>query len=86
MPGYGKVAVTLPPEEYIAKVKKTELTDPVLTAHLHDGWDVVTAIQGYLPHDVESAGWAAVIQWINQECTPPAGFDLSRVPRRNLQP
>ena len=86
MPGYGKVSGSIPPEEYIAKVKKTELTDPVLTAHLHDGWDVVTAIQGYLPHDVESAGWAAVIQWINQECKPPAGFDLSRVPRRNLQP
>lgn len=86
MPGYGKVAGTLPPEDYIAKVKKTELTDPVLTAHLHDGWEVVAAIQGYLPHDVESAGWAAVIQWINQECTPPAGFDLSEVPRRDTEP
>lgn len=82
MPGYGKVADVIPPDEYIAKVRKTELTDPVLTAHLHDGWDVVTAIRGYLPHDVESAGWAAVIQWINQECTPPAEFDISRIPKR----
>lgn len=82
MPGYGKVADAIPPEEYIAKVRKTELTDPVLTAHLHDGWDVVTAIRGYLPHDVESAGWAAVIQWINAECEPPADFDISRIPRR----
>lgn len=82
MPGYGKVADVIPPDEYIAKVRKTELTDPVLTAHLHDGWDVVTAIRGYLPHDVESAGWAAVIQWINQECTPLAEFDISRIPKR----
>jgi GNAT superfamily N-acetyltransferase len=83
MPGYGKLARNLDPQEYIAKVKNTELTDPVLTAHLHDGWDVITAIRGYLPHDEESAGWAAVIQWINQECTPPPDVDISRISRKN---
>ena len=82
MPGYGKVADSVPPEEYIRKVRSTELTDPVLTAHLHDGWEVVTAIRGYLPHDEESAGWAAVIQWINSECKPPADFDISRIPKK----
>jgi hypothetical protein len=86
MPGYGKVANAILPDEYISKVKNKEVTDPVLTAHLHDGWDVVTAIQGYLPHDVESAGWAAVIQWINAECQPPTDFDVSRIPRKNPQP
>ena len=85
MPGYGKVANAILPDEYISKVKNKEVTDPVLTAHLHDGWDVVTAIQGYLPHDVESAGWAAVIQWINAECQPPPDFDVSRIPRKNPQ-
>ena len=83
MPGYGKLATTIAPDDYIAKVKKTELSDPVLTAHLHDGWDVVTAVKGYLPHDEESAGWAAVIQWINQESTPPEDMDISRVPRKS---
>jgi len=82
MPGYGKLSASLPPEDYIAKVKQAELTDPVLTAHLHDGWDVITAIRGYLPHDEESAGWAAVIQWINQECAPPPEFDIRRIPKR----
>ena len=81
MPGYGKVADAILPDEYISKVRKKEMTDPVLTAHLHDGWDVVTAIRGYLPHDVESAGWAAVIQWINEECKPPADFDISKIPK-----
>lgn len=85
MPGYGKVADAIPPNEYITKVRNRQLTDPVLTAHLHDGWDVVTAIRGYLPHDVESAGWAAVIQWINSECEPPADFDISRIPKRDQQ-
>jgi hypothetical protein len=83
MPGYGKLSASLPPEDYISKVKQAELTDPVLTAHLHDGWDVITAIRGYLPHDEESAGWAAVIQWINQESAPPPEFDIRRIPKRN---
>jgi GNAT superfamily N-acetyltransferase len=82
MPGYGKVCKEISPDDYIAKVKKTELIDPVLTAHLHDGWEVVSAIRGYLPHDEESAGWAAVIQWINQECSPPPEFDISRIPKK----
>jgi GNAT superfamily N-acetyltransferase len=83
MPGYGKVSQEIAPEDYISKVKKTELVDPVLTAHLHDGWDVITAIKGYLPHDEESGGWAAVIQWINPECAPPPEFDISRIPKKN---
>jgi GNAT superfamily N-acetyltransferase len=83
MPGFGRVASAIEPNEYIGRVKRAELTDPVLTAHLHDGWDAITAIRGYLPHDEESAGWAAVIQWLNPDCPPPAEFDLSRVPRRS---
>ncbi len=82
MPGYHRFAGSLAPDEYIAKVKSAELVDPVLTAHLHDGWDAVTAIEGYLPNDVESAGWAAVIQWINPDCPPPEGKAISSIPRR----
>ena len=82
MPGYGRVVGMIDPEEYIARVKRAEATDPVLTAHLHDGWDAITAIRGYLPHDEESAGWAAVIQWVNPDAPPPAAFDLSRIPRK----
>jgi GNAT superfamily N-acetyltransferase len=83
MPGYGRLADALEPVDYIAKVKKAEVTDPVLTAHLHDGWEVVAAIRGYLPHDEESKGWAAVIQWINPDCPPPPDFDLTKLPRKN---
>ena len=82
MPGYGRFVGSLEPNAYIVKVKQAELVDPVLTAHLHDGWDAVTAIRGYLPHDEESAGWAAVISWINPECPPPPGHELERLPRK----
>lgn len=83
MPGYGKVCSSIAPDDYIQKVKNTEIVDPVLTAHLHDGWDVITAIRGYLPHDEESAGWAAVIQWINPQSAPPKEFDITRVLRKD---
>lgn len=82
MPGYGRCASRMSPENYIADVKAGVLVDPVLTAHLHDGWEVVAPIRGYLPHDTESAGWSAVIDWINRVCPPPPGEELLRLPRR----
>jgi GNAT superfamily N-acetyltransferase len=71
MPGYGRVAGAVQPDDYIMRVKRAEVTDPVLTAHLHDGW-----------HDDESAGWAAVIQWLNPNSPPPPDLDLSRIPKK----
>ncbi|MFM8979821.1 MAG: hypothetical protein ACKOSS_05095, partial [Planctomycetia bacterium] len=82
LPGYGARASERDAQEYVARVRRAELVDPVLTAHLHDGWQAVTAVQGYLPHDDESAGWAAVIQWLNPEVPPPPGMELERLPRR----
>jgi GNAT superfamily N-acetyltransferase len=82
LPGYHKVSTEVSPDEYITKVKSGKMTDPVLTAHLHDGWDAVTAIRGYLPNDDESEGWAAVIQWVNQACPPPPDWAISKVPRK----
>ena len=76
LPGYGAVAARMSAEEYVAAVRAGTMIDPVLTAHLKDGWAVVRPIQGYLQHDPDSAGWAAVIQWVNPECPPPPGLEL----------
>ena len=84
LPGYGKVQEKLPAQEYIRLVRERHLVDPVLTAHLHDGWSAVTAIRGYLPHDVESAGWAAEIQRINPACPPPADMRIDGMARRSV--
>ena len=73
LPGYGAVAADMPAERYVREVVAGTRTDPVLTAHLKDGWQAVKAIHGYLQHDPESADWAAVIQWVNPACPPPAG-------------
>jgi len=76
LPGYGAVAGSLPATEYVREVVAGTRTDPVLSAHLKDGWSVVKPIQGYLQHDPESANWAAVIQWINPACPPPPEMAL----------
>ena len=76
LPGYGACAGTLPASEYVREVIAGTRTDPVLSAHLKDGWSVVKPIEGYLQHDPESANWAAVIQWINPACPPPPEMAL----------
>jgi len=76
LPGYAKVAATVSAEEYVREVVAGKRTDPVLSVHLKDGWSVVKPIYGYLQHDPDSANWAAVIQWVNPACPPPAEFAL----------
>lgn len=71
LPGFGTVADAVPVDDYVQEVVAGTRTDPVLSAHLKDGWRVVKPIHGYLQHDPESAGWAAVIQWVNPACPPP---------------
>lgn len=78
LPGYGACAGVLPADEYVREVASGGRIDPVLSAHLKDGWQIVRPIHGYLQHDVESAGWAAVIQWINPACPPPPEFKTLR--------
>jgi hypothetical protein len=76
LPGYAQVAAMVSPGTYIAEVVSGTRTDPVLSAHLKDGWSVVKPIYGYLQNDVESANWGAVIQWINPACPPPPELAL----------
>lgn len=76
LPGYGAVAGSVRAAEYVRDVVAGSRVDPVLSAHLKDGWQVVRPIAGYLQHDVESANWAAVIQWVNPERPPPPEFRL----------
>jgi len=76
LPGYGAVAGTVPVERYVRDVVAGSRSDPVLSAHLADGWQVVKPVFGYLQHDVESADWAVVIQWINPDRPPPPELSL----------
>jgi len=63
--GYHRVAGVLSPESYVAQVVSGRRRDPTLSFQLRRGFEVVKVIGGYLRHDAESQGWAAVIDRLN---------------------
>jgi hypothetical protein len=68
------------PREYVVKVVRGELGDPTLSFQLRQGFHVLAVVEGYLTHDPESQGHAAVIEWINPRVARPedwAGRDPS---------
>jgi GNAT superfamily N-acetyltransferase len=67
--GYGRHA-TLTPEEYVQRVIAGEIRDPTLSFQLHRGFTVLAVVEGYLQHDAESLGYAAVIEWLNPKVEP----------------
>lgn len=63
--GYHRFARELTPEDYVSKVVQGELRDPTLSFQLRHGFEVFAVIGGYLQHDPESLGYAALIEWRN---------------------
>lgn len=70
IPNYHKYAEGLRPKEYIAKVRKKEIYDPVLTFQLSNDFHVRKVITNYLPNDEESKHYATLLQWDNIYYTP----------------
>ncbi len=73
--GYHRYAGQLSPSEYVKRVERGELHDPTLSFQLGQDFHVLGVVSGYLRHDPESMGYAAVIEWLNPElaatATPP---------------
>lgn len=65
--GYHRVAAQMSPQEYVDKIESGELTDPTLSFQLRRGFRVLAVVSGYLRHDPESLGHAAVIEWLNPQ-------------------
>jgi predicted amidohydrolase/ribosomal protein S18 acetylase RimI-like enzyme len=72
IPGYGKHADKMSAEEYVRRVIRKDLKDPVLTSQLAQGFAIREVLRGYLPSDVESAGAAVFMEWLNPEHHPEA--------------
>ena len=60
------------------------LADPTLSFQLSQGFEVLAVVSGYLLHDPESLGYAAVIEWLNPNVATPT--DLSGRDPRFLRP
>ncbi|MGY6629768.1 MAG: GNAT family N-acetyltransferase [Wenzhouxiangella sp.] len=65
IPGYAKLASEMTPQQYVAKVRSRELTDPILTFQLANDFQVRRIVRGYLPDDKASAGFATLLEWVN---------------------
>jgi len=65
IPGYDTHSNELSPHEYIEKVSRKELYDPILTFQLSNDFEVKRLLRGYLPQDDESSGFATLLEWSN---------------------
>ena len=61
-------------EEYVKRVINGELKDPTLSFQLKEGFSVMAVVPDYLPHDKESLGYAAIIEWINPLVAKPEDY------------
>ncbi len=69
--GYHRYADRMSAEAYAIEVVNGRLNDPTLSFQLHLGFRVTSVINGYFSGDPESLGWAAVIEWLNDEVAEP---------------
>ena len=75
--GYAEVSQTLSSFEYVLSVVSGRRRDPTLSFQLARGFHVFDVVHGYLQHDPESLGWAALIQWINPAVATPEDYGVS---------
>lgn len=72
--GYHRYAHQMSAEDYVIKVVNEELSDPTLSFQLKRGFRVLAVVPDYLRHDLESLGFAAVIEWINEAVAKPEDY------------
>lgn len=72
--GYRRVAALMSPADYVERVVRRELRDPTLSFQIARGFAVLEVVSGYLRHDPESGGHAAVIEWLNRRVAKPEDF------------
>ncbi|WP_064609774.1 bifunctional GNAT family N-acetyltransferase/carbon-nitrogen hydrolase family protein [Photobacterium sp. J15] len=73
IPGYHNVADEMSVPEYVEKVKRKELHDPILSFQLSNDFDVKRLMKHYLPEDTKSSGYGTLLEWDNifyEEETP----------------
>ncbi|MCB0585310.1 MAG: bifunctional GNAT family N-acetyltransferase/carbon-nitrogen hydrolase family protein [Phaeodactylibacter sp.] len=65
IPNYRKFADELTPREYIQKVRRKEIYDPVLSFQLSNDFHAKKILKGYLPEDESSLEYAVMLEWDN---------------------
>lgn len=78
LPGYHVYASQMSVGLYAKKILWGDLTDPVLSFQLREGFRYCGIMDGYLFEDRESCGHASLIAWINPDYDPTQPTALQR--------
>jgi len=65
IPNYHKYAASLSPKEYIEKVKRKEIHDPVLNFQVSNDFHPSKILKNYLKGDEDSGEFAVLLEWDN---------------------
>lgn len=65
IPNYHKYANQLSPKEYIEKVRRKEIHDPVLNFQISNDFHPSKILKGYLQGDIASNEFAVLLEWDN---------------------
>tara|TARA_R110002051_G_scaffold70772_1_gene127524 strand:- start:82298 stop:83824 length:1527 start_codon:yes stop_codon:yes gene_type:complete len=65
MPNYHSHAAELSPKEYIARVRRKEIHDPVLSFQISNDFHPAKVMKGYLDGDKASQDFAILMEWDN---------------------
>ncbi|MBK2025150.1 GNAT family N-acetyltransferase [Francisella philomiragia] len=65
IPGYHEYADKMTPQEYINKLKRQELHDPVLRFQMSNDFQPIRVVKSYLEGDTESNDFAVLLKWTN---------------------
>ncbi len=65
IPNYHKFSDDLSPKEYIEKVKRKEIHDPVLNFQMANDFHPTKVMKGYLEGDENSGEFAVLLEWDN---------------------
>jgi predicted amidohydrolase/GNAT superfamily N-acetyltransferase len=78
IPRYHEYMGELTPAQYIEKVARREIYDPILTFQLANDFQVKRLLRKYLPQDEKSAGFATLLEWHNILYDPAEKVVLGR--------
>jgi predicted amidohydrolase/ribosomal protein S18 acetylase RimI-like enzyme len=70
IPEFSKYQNQMSVEEFIDKVDRKVIFDPVLTTQLSNGFVLKRIMPSYLNSDKESAGFATLLEWTNLQYNP----------------
>lgn len=65
IPNYHKHSSELTPKQYIEKVKRKEINDPVLNFQISNDFHPAKVLKGYLEGDAASNEYAVLLEWDN---------------------